>query len=473
MEQLQKLIGHVIDRANMHLKERFVDVGPYVRDLIPLPSFTRQGAIYAFTGHHPARYVIRESNVAGSYFLGQCIVERSVLYETDVRGDELKSKGDMVGWSDMKIPVQDHEVIHVRNSYLVNNLVHSNCHDPRSPEVFDIRDSISLHYANIHGSPIHGSYIGPFATVDLTSVHNSVIGTFSYVQAGELHREKVPDGCVWIKAHGKFECRYTFDRKVLDRYIHYSPGSKPAGIVCDFIARYKPEVDAKFGMAEGQPASPVSERSSVSRFAVVKGKTQIGPEVLVAQRSYLEDATLGEGSNAQENCFLIGAHLEGHDVTAHGGKIVSSKLGKNVFVGFNSFLHASPEHPLTIGEHSIVLPHTIVDLQEAVVIPPRHLIYGCIRNRDDLAENTMSLEELARSSGHLKRGNLTFEGKGAAFVDAFKHRIEHILEANGAMFSSGREKGHAQKNANISHSVVRHYSEGALQGLHPTTELQA
>ncbi|ABK16357.1 glucosamine-1-phosphate N-acetyltransferase / UDP-N-acetylglucosamine pyrophosphorylase [Syntrophobacter fumaroxidans] len=473
MEQLQRLIGHVIDRANLHLKEPFTDVGPYVRELIPLPSFTRQGAVYAFTGHHPARYVIRESNAAGSYFLGQCVVERSVLFQTDVRGDELKCKGDTVSCSGMKVPVQDHEVIHVRNSYLVNTLVHSNCHDPGSPEVFDIRDTIAMHYANIHGSPIRGSYLGPFATVDLTSVQDSVVGTFSYVQAGELYRERVEDGCVWVRAKDKFECRYTFDRDVLERYVRFKPGGEPGGIIGDFVAQRKSDIDARFDMAEGHPDVPVPERPSVSRFAVVKGNARIGSDVLVAQRAYVEDTVMGDGSNAQENCILVGANLEGRDVTAHGGKIVFARLGKNVFVGFNSFLRGSSDHPLTIGEHSIVMPHTIADLDEAVDIPPRHLVYGYIRNRADLAANTVSLDDLSRCDGELKRGNLVFRGKGAAFVHGFEHRIEHILEANGALFASGHGMGHAQKNANISHSVVRHITEGALQGLHPAMELQA
>jgi hypothetical protein len=60
-----------------------------------------------------------------------------------------------------------------------------------------------------------------------------------------------------------------------------------------------------------------------------------------------------------------------------------------------------------------------------------------------------------------------FEGRGGDFVEAFRHRIDHILEANGAFFD-GTYRGHAQKNQNISFNTIQPYPEGDLEGLYPT-----
>jgi hypothetical protein len=39
------------------------------------------------------------------------------------------------------------------------------------------------------------------------------------------------------------------------------------------------------------------------------------------------------------------------------------------------------------------------------------------------------------------------------FVKGFQHRIEHILEANGAYFDGMSKKGHAQSSQNISYNL--------------------
>ncbi len=55
---------------------------------------------------------------------------------------------------------------------------------------------------------------------------------------------------------------------------------------------------------------------------------------------------------------------------------------------------------------------------------------------------------------------------------AFQHRIDHILEANGAFFDGTRNRGHAQKNQNISFNTIQPYPDGDLQGLYPTIIIQ-
>jgi hypothetical protein len=80
----------------------------------------------------------------------------------------------------------------------------------------------------------------------------------------------------------------------------------------------------------------------------------------------------------------------------------------------------------------------------------------------------MSLEKFAGIRDGLVLGDLLFEGSGAAFVEAFQHRIEHILEANGAYFDGEKNRGHAQQNQKISFNTIQPYPYGELMGLYPT-----
>jgi hypothetical protein len=57
-------------------------------------------------------------------------------------------------------------------------------------------------------------------------------------------------------------------------------------------------------------------------------------------------------------------------------------------------------------------------------------------------------------------------------VKAFRDRIHHILEANGALFDGMKNKGHAQKNQNISFNTIQPYPDGAMAGLYPTISIQ-
>ena len=118
--------------------------------------------------------------------------------------------------------------------------------------------------------------------------------------------------------------------------------------------------------------------------------------MLVAQRAYLENAYLGRGANAQENCYILNSHLEENNVTAHGGKIIHAVLGKKIFVGFNAFLQGRKENPLKIGDGCIVMPHTIIDLEEPLEIPAGHLIWGYIKNGRDLKEHSLPLDKFPR-----------------------------------------------------------------------------
>ncbi len=114
------------------------------------------------------------------------------------------------------------------------------------------------------------------------------------------------------------------------------------------------------------------------------------------------------------------------------------------------------------------MPHTIIDSQEPIEIPADSLVWGYVTKQADLETQCMSLDELSMATD-ITMGNMTFTGDGKAFVDAFKHRIEHILEANGAYYN-GTEKtrGHAQKTQDACFNILQPFQSGPEKGMYPT-----
>ncbi|MBF0230703.1 MAG: transferase, partial [Desulfamplus sp.] len=95
MQELQKLYDRIIQRVNINLRELEFDVNPYVKNLIPFEQMVKFYAFFGISPHHPLNFQFKHSNLAGSYFLGQCKITNSLLYKSDIRGDELKKKGDI------------------------------------------------------------------------------------------------------------------------------------------------------------------------------------------------------------------------------------------------------------------------------------------------------------------------------------------------------------------------------------------
>ena len=469
MIELQKLLDRILQRVNINLRELGYDASPYVRDLVPLTQKVKFYAFYGITLHHPLDLQFHGSSLAGSYFLGRCRVRNSLLYKTDIRGDELKKKGSRFHFQGQEIVLTQDERFDIEDCYLIKTLVHNYSHDPETPEHFFIKDTVSTHYANIHGSPTEGCFLGPFATVDLTTVHDCIIGPFSYIQAGEIDHLNIPPGTVWVRAPGKFNFLYRFPLDALSGYIAFDPGTPPQGALMDFANQRKHEFQRIFDVVNIEPSVRVPPNASLDRYAVIRPKTRISENVLVAQRAFLQNASLGKGANAQENCYIINSRLEGFNVTAHGAKIIEADLGTGVFVGFNSFLQGRAGARLTIGADCIIMPHTIIDIQAPLTIPPNHLAWGLIRSAEELAANSMPLDAMAAVEGGFHQGDLFFEGSGSAFVKGFQQRIHHILEANGAFYDGTGKQGHAQHNQNISFNILQPYPEGPLQGLSPTT----
>jgi carbonic anhydrase/acetyltransferase-like protein (isoleucine patch superfamily) len=472
MKQLDELIDRIISRVNVNLHFPGFDAGPYVRRVVPMKQFARFYAFYGITQHHRLHFFFRNSSLAGSYFLGKVIVHDSILYKSDIRGDELKNAGEVWEYKSHSIPLHEDEIIRIKDSYLIKTLVHNSSHDPESPEEFFIRNTIAMHYANIHGAPMQGSFLGPFATVDLTSLHDCLIGEFAYLQVGELSHTRVEPGQVWVHGEDAFDFGYRLPREVLEQYIRTEKGKTPGGLFMEFVENKKGDFEKVFSSIQSKPPIPVPRNASLSRYSVVKGDTRIGENVVVAQRAYLDNAQLGRGANCQENCFIINSRLEGCDVTAHGGKIMHAQLGSHVFVGFNAFLRGQAFCPLSVGKGCIVMPHTIIDLAEPLNIPAGQLIWGYIRNKKDLKEHSVSLTELAKVKSKLEVGGMRFMGSGQKFVKAFQNRINHVLEVNGAFYDGKGEKGHAQKGQRISFNTIQPHPEGPRRGIYPTITIR-
>jgi len=472
MKQLEKLYERIIQRANINLRELGVDVNHFVKNLIQLSQVPKFYAFYGISPNHPLNFEFKQSSLSGSYFLGKCRVTNSLLYKSDIRGDELKKKGDVFKYQNFEIPINNDEGIDIENSFLVKTLVHNFSHDPETPETFYIKDTISFHYANIHGSPSSGCFFGSFSTVDLTTIRDCIIGTFSYIQAGEISHLNIGPGTVWVRNPGEFNFLYRYPMDRLNEYIYFNPGSPPQGLLIDFVEDRKEAFQRVFDVVNIESSVSVPGSSSLDRYAVTKPHTHISENVLVSQRAYLQNAWLGKGANAQENCYIINSRLEGNNVTAHGAKIIEADLGNNVFVGFNSFLKGRPDSRLTIGKDSIIMPHTIIDSKEPLIIPAGSLVWGLITNQKDLESNSSSIKAFSKIETKFSKGNMFFEGKGSSFISAFKDRIQHILEANGALCNGVNDKGHAQKNQNMSFNTIQPYPDGDLEGLYPTIVIQ-
>ncbi|SLM28521.1 conserved hypothetical protein [Desulfamplus magnetovallimortis] len=468
MKELENLYDRIIQRVNINLRELEFEVNPYAQNAIPLGQMIKFYAFFGISPHHPLSFQFKHSNLAGSYFLGHCNVINSLLYKSDIRGDELKKKGDLFQYQCFEIPVNRDEEINITDSLLIKTLVHNFSHDPETLEEFFIKDTISMNYANIHGSPSDGCFLGPFATADLTTIRDCVIRRFAYVQAGEVSHLDIAAGTVWVRNPGEFNFIYQHPVDELNDYIFISPTAPPQGLFIDFVEDRKEAFQRVFDVVNIEHSTSVPTSASLDRYAVVKPTTTIGENVLVSQRAYLQNSYLGKGANAQENCYIINSQLEGFNVTAHGAKIIEADLGTNVFVGFNSFLRGCPDGRLTIGKDSIIMPHTIIDVKESLTIPPGQLVWGMIKDDEDLANHSIPIEKFSGITSGISMGNMYFEGNGASFVTAFKDRIHHILEANGAFFNGSEKKGHAQKNQYISFNTLQPYPEGHKKGLYPT-----
>ncbi len=467
MVKLEALFDHITSRVNVNLKSMGIDVAPLLKNSIPRERHLLYYAFYALTTDHPVSFKFTNSSLAGTYFLGKTMIDRSVLYKSDIRGDELKSKGDVVEFDGVETTLFYDEVIRITNSFLVKTLVHNNSKNPEIPEVFKILNTVAMHFSNIHGTTTEGVYLGPFATVDLSVLHDCVVGDFSYVQAGDLSRVSIESGRIWINYSGLFEFNYVYPKGVVEQYVSLDENGILSGKFIDYVEEFKDDFAPIYSTVTPEAQIAVPEDAYVSPYAVIKGECEIGKNALVAQRTHVEDSLIGKGSNVQENCYIKNSIYDGFVITAHGGKVIHTHAGKNVFVGFNSFLHGTKICPITVGKGSIVMPHTIIDAEEPIEIPEDCAVWGYVTKQADLATQCVSLDELAQATD-VALGNMTFKGDGKAFVKAFKQRINHICEENGAHFDgTDKTRGHAQKTQDASFNILQPFQSGPGMGMYP------
>ncbi|SDO62988.1 transferase [Desulforhopalus singaporensis] len=472
MSELIKLYQRIVQRVNINLRELNFDVNPYAEHLIAMEQMRSFYAFYGITTDHPLDLHFEHSALAGSYFLGKCKVKNSILYKTDVRGDELKRKDEVRKFQNFTLTLKNDEIIDIEDCILIKTLIHNFSHDPETPERFFIGDTLSMDYANIHGAPTNGCFLGPFATVDLTRMRDCAIGAYSYIQAREISHTQTDPGTVWIYSPGDFNFLYKYPQEALAEYIRLSTDMVPLGKLIDFIEEREENFGRVFDAANLDTVDSIPDTSSLDRYAVILPTFSIGENVLISQRAYIENSSLGKGANAQENCIIVDSILDGYNVSAHGAKIYHAHLQQGVFTGFNSFICGSADNPVTIGKDSIVMPHTIIDAEEKLEIPDEHIVWGLVRNRRELATNCISLEKLADIRGGISLGNMHFEGNGKLLVQAFKDRIHHILEVNGAFFSDNKNDGHAQRNQKLSLNTIQPFQFGEMEGMYPSIRIR-
>jgi len=465
MKKLKLLNERIVSRVNANLREFDFDTDQFISSSIEYDKLSKFYCFYGITSHHPIDFYFKHASMAGSYFLGKCAVNQSIIYKSDIRGDELKRKGDIMD-KDNPLPLVEDETIVINSSLLYKTLVHSNSHNIETPEEFTIRNTVSSHYANIHGSTIEGCFLGSFSTIDLMNLHSCIVGEFSYVQAGEFFHKKIDPGVIHIE-NRDFKFKYRYKKEVVDKYIGINASFQPRGLIQQFVREKEPEFERLFKVVDLPPVQ-APESSAVNRYAVIKGDTKIGENVLISQGAYLENTRMGDGSNAQENTYIIDSHLVGMNITAHGGKIINSEIGQKTFVGFNSFLFGKENARLIVGKGCIVMPHTIIDIEQSLQIPDHYIIWGHISCEQDLEKNTIAIEKLNRIEGKQNVGGMAFSGNGKVFINGFKHRIEQILTANGAYFDHDEDcRGHAQDDQQISFNTLQPYRSGENKGLYP------
>lgn len=473
MKKLRTLISAIIDRVNVNLRNPFVDLAPMVEGVVPLDWFAGSDARYAMAFGHPLFYHFSSSALAGTSFMGRCIVDHSVLYRCNVRGEGLRSRNDAFSYRGSQVPLDHDEVIRINDSYLIRTLVHGHSSDPERPEELQVRNTLSLPYAGIESSHVQGSLLLPFSTVEMTALHDCVIGPYAYVQAEALRHRSIDEGVVSIQSEGGFDFTYRFPAEVVRRYIRMEAGGSPQGIFVDFAAERERELQEGSCGSDRDRRGDIPSGAYLSRCAALRGEVAVSADSFTGEGAYLRDARLEQRAQARENCSVIHSALGERSIAAQGSRIIHARLGKNTFVGPNSFLRGLADFPLSVGSGCLFAPHTIVDLEAPLAIPANTVVWGYIRNEQDLASNSMPIEDFSRIEKSAAVGLMRFEGSGARFIDSFRERIDQIVKLGACQADPGANdpQGAARARGSVSFHVIQPYPLGEYKGLCPTMEI--
>ena len=79
MNELQKLYDRIIQKVNINLRKLEFDAEPYASGLILPDQMSKFYAFYGISADHPLSLEFRHSGLAGSYFLGRCRLNNSLL----------------------------------------------------------------------------------------------------------------------------------------------------------------------------------------------------------------------------------------------------------------------------------------------------------------------------------------------------------------------------------------------------------
>ncbi|MCK4767018.1 MAG: transferase, partial [Desulfobacula sp.] len=74
MKQMKQLIDRIVSRVNVNLNEFDFDTEGFVVNAMDYEKLLKFYAFYGITSRHPLYFHFKNSNVAGSYFLGKCYV---------------------------------------------------------------------------------------------------------------------------------------------------------------------------------------------------------------------------------------------------------------------------------------------------------------------------------------------------------------------------------------------------------------
>ena len=117
MVNLKALLERIAIRVNINLRDLDFDVSPYLTDLYPWEKFKTFSALCGLSPDHSLHYRFKGSCLSGSYFLDHCVVESSIIYKSDIRGDELKKKGDRFESDGISLLLTEDEEIHIKDSF--------------------------------------------------------------------------------------------------------------------------------------------------------------------------------------------------------------------------------------------------------------------------------------------------------------------------------------------------------------------
>ena len=102
---------------------------------------------------------------------------------------------------------------------------------------------------------------------------------------------------MWIRYPEEFNFLYRYPVDQLNNYIYFAARTPPQGIFMDFVEDRKEAFQRIFSTVDVESSVSVPDSASLDRYSVVKPKTHIGENVLVAQRAYLQNSWLCKWAN--------------------------------------------------------------------------------------------------------------------------------------------------------------------------------